>query len=160
MYRIIFLGIFLSLFPQNLKAQKGDQVTKIESPTELSAGFIFAPYAATTFDDDPVFTSGTTLFLATVIAKGDWSFAPYYSFSANNVGAFVNYNISDKLGAYIVADKAIKGNNGNYILGFTTPMTADFIQGYIEIGSTYGDDPTPFLGLGIYFNIFKTLKKW
>lgn len=158
MYKLILFGILLNLFNPSLKAQNDAPANKVESPTELFAGFIFAPYGATTFDDDPVFTAGTTLFFTTVVAKGDWSFAPYYNLGANNAGAFVNYNILDDLGAYFVLDKAIKGNTGNYILGFTTPVTADFIQAYIEVGSTYGDDPTPFLGVGVYFNILKQIK--
>lgn len=69
------------------------------------------------------------------------------------------YNISNELGAYIVADKAIRGNTGNYIVGFTTPVTADYIQAYIELGRSYGDGATTFLGLGVYFNILKSFKK-
>ena len=148
----------MSVFTQNLTAQLANQPAK-ETPVDFFAGFIIAPSAATTFDDDPVFSTSTTLFFTTVMVKGDWSFAPYYNLSSNNVGAFVNYNISNELGAYIVADKAIRGNTGNYIVGFTTPVTADYIQAYIELGRSYGDGATTFLGLGVYFNILKSFKK-
>ncbi len=158
MYKSILLAIVLSLFTQNLTAQDVSLEKKKES-VDFFVGFIFSPYAATTFNDDPIFTTGTALFFTTVVAKGDWSFAPYYNLSSNNVGAFVNYNISEKLGTYLVADKAIEGNTGNYILGFTTPVTADYIQAYIEVGSNYGDDPTPFLSLGLYFNVLKSIKR-
>lgn len=156
MYKSIFWGLIFILSTMNAMAQEQGK----ENSKELFAGIIYAPFAVTTFEGDPPFSTDTSLFLTVGLAKGDWSFAPYYNFSSNNAGAFVTYNIWDELGTYISVDKALVGNTGNYSLGFTTPILEDYIQGYVEIGSTYGDDSTPFLGVGLYFNILKPLKSW
>ena len=92
------------------------------------------------------------------MVKGDWSVAPYYNFGTNSAGAFLTYNIIAELGTYISSDKALTGNTGTYALGFTTPILEDYIQGYVEIGGTYGDDATAFFGVGLYFNILKSVK--
>ncbi|WP_394748866.1 hypothetical protein [Spongiimicrobium salis] len=156
MYKSIILGLLSFLSTINVTAQKQDK----QESKQLFAGIIYAPFAVTTFEGDPPFTTDTSLFLTVGVAKGDWSFAPYYNFSANNAGAFVTYNIFDELGTYISVDKALTGNTGNFSLGFTTPIVDDYIQGYVEIGSTYGDDATAFLGVGLYFNILKPIKSW
>lgn len=149
-----------ALFSINLTAQVDQPLSqeKNDAPLEFYLGFIYAPSAATVFDNDPIFSSFNTLFFTPVVAKGDWSLAPYYNLSTNNTGAFLNYNVSDKLGAYIVGDKALQGNTGNYILGFTTPVAADYIQLYLEVGRTYGDNSSTFLAMGIYFNILQPIK--
>ncbi|WP_160114009.1 MULTISPECIES: hypothetical protein [Aquimarina] len=154
MYRCIFLLGFLFLFTINLIAQD-KKLSK-----EILVGFIFSPSATTIFEGDPPFSVDTSLFFTAAIVKGDWSIAPYYNFGSNGAGAFVNYNISNEFGAYIAIDKILTGNTGNYFLGFTTPILENYIQGYIEVGGTFGDDPTPFLGMGLYFNILKSIKSW
>ncbi|WP_298310122.1 hypothetical protein [uncultured Aquimarina sp.] len=178
MYKTIFLGIVSCLCTSNLMAQNQDEQTFItegvevtefyqfnesqnkKEPKELLIGLIFAPFAATTFEGDPPFSTDTSLFLTAAIAKGDWSFAPYYNFGSNSAGAFLTYNIIDQLGTYIASDKSFTGNTGTYSLGFTTPILQDYIQGYIEIGGTYGDDAIAFFGVGLYFNILKSVKSW
>lgn len=134
--------------------------TDIAAPKELFIGLIFAPFAATTFEGDPPFSTDTSLFLTAALVKGDWSVAPYYNFGTNSAGAFLTYNIIAELGTYISSDKALTGNTGTYALGFTTPILEDYIQGYVEIGGTYGDDATAFFGVGLYFNILKSVKSW
>ncbi len=156
MYKSFFLGLISFLFTIHMIAQEQDK----KESKYLFAGIIYAPFAVTTFEGDPPFSTDASLFLTVGVAKGDWSFAPYYNFSSNNAGAFVTYNIFDELGSYISVDKALVGNTGNYSLGFTTPIIDNYIQGYIEIGSTYGDDATAFFGVGLYFNILKTIKSW
>lgn len=160
MNKSIFLVIILCLFTANVIGQNQDERTKEES-TELFVGLIFAPFAVTTFDgEEKPFSTDTSLFLTTAIAKGDWSFAPYYNFGSNSGGAFLTYNIVDELGTYIASDKSFNDNTGTYSLGLTTPILEDYIQGYIEIGGTYGDGATAFFGVGLYFNILKSVKSW
>ncbi|KZS40155.1 hypothetical protein AWE51_25265 [Aquimarina aggregata] len=178
MYKNIFLGIILYFLTSSLIAQNQDKQASFginieisesyqfqESqhkgePKELFIGLIFAPFAATTFEGDPPFSTDTSLFLTAALVKGDWSIAPYYNFGTNSAGAFLTYNILDELGTYVSSDKALTGNTGTYALGFTTPILEDYIQGYVEIGGTYGDDATAFFGVGLYFNILKSVKSW
>lgn len=159
MPRPILLAIILSMFALNLMGQDQEVQSKGE-PKELLVGLIFAPFAATIFEGNPPFSTGVSLFFATAVVKGDWSFAPYYSFASNGAGAFVTYNISDKIGTYVAADKTLGLNTGNYAFGLTTPIGADYIQAYVEIGRTYGDDSTAFFGVGLYFNLFKSVTSW
>ncbi len=148
---------------ENFKASELYQFQESQNkdePKELFIGLIFAPFAATTFEGDPPFSTDTSLFLTAAVVKGDWSVAPYYNFGTNSAGAFLTYNIIDDLGSYVSSDKALTGNTGTYALGFTTPILEDYIQGYVEIGGTYGDDATAFFGVGLYFNILKSVKSW
>jgi len=126
----------------------------------LVAGFTFAPSAITTFDKEQPFEVGAALYLGPTYLKGDLGISPFYNFGGNSVGVFLTYQFNTNIGGYLVLDKSINANFGVYGVGLTTPLFDQYVQGFVEFGSSYGDIQQPALITGMYMTFGKTLKEW
>ena len=127
---------------------------------ELYLGFTFSPQALTTFQGDPPFQLNTALYLGPTLVSGDWGVNPFYNFGANSLGVFLMYSFNPELGTYLVLDQNLTSNFGVYGVGFTTPLVEDYVQGFVEVGGNWGDNPEPSFMTGLYITFGKKLKEW
>ncbi len=149
-----FCLLFLSVFGLTQQSQAQDNA--------LWAGFTVAPRAITTFEGEPPFQVDVALYLGPSYFIKDLGISPFYSFGGNSAGVFLTYAFNEHIGSYLVLEHTLNTDFGVYGLGITTPLLDNYVQGFVEIGSSYGGDlnPQPALLTGVYLSFGKTIKEW
>lgn len=137
---------------------------QLEVPTEEPStqsqwffGLTLAPQAITTFEGNPPFVTAMPVYIGPTWASGSWGVSPFYNFGGHSLGVFLTYAFSGEFGSYLVVDQSLDTNFGIYGLGFTTPLLEPYIQGFVEIGGSYGDVSGANLLIGAYFLLSKQL---
>ena len=137
------------------------QENTVSAPkNKIWLGTIYSPRAFSTFDGGKPFDVTSVLYLVPTYITGKWAFAPFYNFSGNRTGIFTSYNINKNLGVYIFGDQDLDNNFGAYGIGATTPLYENWINGFIEIGGSRGNNPEPAFLVGLYISLGKTIKEW
>ncbi len=153
----LFLYLCLCLiFPFSNFAQ-ADQST---DENELYIGLTIGAFGFTNFKGSQPFQVAYPLYVGPTWLKGNWALNPFYNVGNHSVGAFLAYTFNDDLGAYLVIDDSIGSNFGIYGVGITTPLVNPYVQGFVEIGGNYGDEPDPSLLFGVWITFGKKVASW
>jgi len=127
---------------------------------EIILGFTFAPQGISTFENDPPFQVITPLYLGPTWLNGKWGVNPFYSFGGNSAGVFLTYAITNDFGSYLVLDQSLNSNFGVYGVGLTTPLFENYVQGFVELARSYGDESQESLAIGMFISFGRTVKTW
>ena len=137
-------------------AQEGEELP----PTELQFGLITGLFGVTDFESSPPFNLARPVFIGPTLLHKKWAFSPFYNLGDNGLGMFLSYAISPEFGTYIVVDDQIDYDFGIYGLGFTTPIIQPFVQGFVEIGGTYGEVKQTTFSVGVWIVLSKRIATW
>ncbi|MEM8584996.1 MAG: hypothetical protein AAGF87_12035 [Bacteroidota bacterium] len=149
--------ILLCLSSLQLFAQLEVPPEKTSPQSQWLFGLTLAPQAITTFEGDPPFSTAMPVYIGPTWLSGSWGVSPFYNFGGHSLGVFLTYAFSADFGSYLVIDQSLNTNFGIYGLGFTTPLLEPYIQGFVEIGGSYGDVSGANLLIGAYFLLSKPL---
>ncbi|MEM6395995.1 MAG: hypothetical protein AAF741_06580 [Bacteroidota bacterium] len=155
------MKIWITLISCLLFGQAQAQMEVPDESTTTTSQWLFgltlAPQAITTFEGDPPFVTDMPVYIGPTWLSGSWGVSPFYNFGGHSVGVFLTYAFTPDFGSYLVFDQSLDSNFGIYGLGFTTPLLESYIQGFVEIGGSYGDAPGANLLIGAYFLLSKQL---
>ena len=149
---IFFLGIQSVLLAQ--------ETPDIAHNNELHFGLITGVFGVTDFESDPPFSLTRPLFIGPTWIHKKWAFSPFYNIGDHSAGMFLSYNFSQDLGTYFVVDDHLSSDFGIYGFGLTTPIIFPFVQGFVEIGSTYGEVNQTSLSIGAWIILSKKVSSW
>ena len=76
------------------------------------------------------------------------------------MGMFLSYTFNEELGTYFVIDDHFDSGFGLYGLGLTTPVIQPFVQGFVELGRTYGPVIQTTFSVGLWFVLTKRVTSW
>lgn len=127
---------------------------------DLIIGFTFAPQGITSFEGDPPFEVIAPLYFGPTWFKGKWGVNPFYSFGGNSIGVFVMHSFNDDLGSYLVLEQSLSSDFGLVGAGLTTPLFENYVQGFLELAHSYGDDAQMTMSLGMFISFGKSVKTW
>ena len=153
--KAFFILLWVAAFPLLLNGQ-----TEETPQQSLSLGFTFGPSGITTFEGSPPFQIQTPLYFGPTYFNGNLGINPYYNFGTNGVGVFLMYAFTPDFGSYLVLEQSLDDPVGVYGLGLTTPLFENYVQGFVELGTSYGPGADLYFVMGMYITFGKELKSW
>ena len=94
------------------------------------------------------------------LLTGKWGVNPFYNFGGNSIGVFLTYQVTPDFGGYLVWDQSLTSDFGLYGFGLTSPLFENYVVGFAEIGSNYGEPAELTFIMGMYFIFGKGVKRW
>jgi len=155
MIKKIFLFILVLMISWSSKAQ-----STVSQKNVLSIGVDLDGFATANLQQLKSFGLEYALFVAPSWQHGDWAISPFYNIGENSAGLSLSYSFHKHLTVYGVVEEAFKNKLGNYALGINTLTLGNNIQGFVEIGKSYGEEISTSLLIGFSFSLSKNIISW
>ncbi len=155
MVKKILLPILALLLSWSSKAQ-----TTSNQKNALSIGMNIDGFGSAKLRQLKTFDLEYALFVAPSWQHGNWAISPFYNIGEHSAGVSLSYSFHKHLTLYGVVEEAFKNKVGNYAVGINTLTLGNNIQGFVEVGKSYGEEISSSLLIGFSFSLSKNIISW